>query len=67
MRPMSDYAKDLQHSGMIARDLDKTIDFYTNNLGFELVGTYHNDENRCVFLHLGHFDHRDPGRTNLRP
>ena len=54
MRPMSDYTKDLQHSGMIARDLDETIDFYTNKLGFELVGIYPNGENRCAFLRLGH-------------
>ena len=54
MEPMSDYAKDLQHSGMIARDLDETINFYTNKLGFELVGIYPNGENRCAFLRLGH-------------
>ena len=54
MKPMSGYAKDPQHSGMIARDLDETIDFYTDKLGFELVGIYPNDENRCAFLRLGH-------------
>ena len=37
-KPMSAFTTDLQHSGMIARDLDETIAFYTEKLGFELAG-----------------------------
>lgn len=54
MRPMSQFTTDFQHSGMIAKDLDETIDFYTQKLGFELVGIFPNGENRCAFLRLGH-------------
>ncbi|WEV64867.1 VOC family protein [Bifidobacterium sp. ESL0732] len=54
MKPMSDFTTDLQHSGMPAKDLDETIEFYTKKLGFELVGVYPNGENRCAFLRYGH-------------
>ena len=30
-KPMSAFTTDLQHSGMIARDLDETIAFYTES------------------------------------
>ena len=53
-KPMTAFTTDLQHSGMIARDLDETIEFYTKKLGFELVGVYPNGENRCAFLRYGH-------------
>lgn len=52
--PMSRFTTDLQHSGMIARDLDETIAFYTDKLGFELVGVFPNGANRCAFLRYGH-------------
>lgn len=51
-KPMSAFTTDLQHSGMIARDLDETIAFYTEKLGFELAGLFHNGDNRCAFLRL---------------
>ena len=46
-KPMSEFTTDLQHSGMPAKDLDETIEFYTKKLGFELAGLFHNGENRC--------------------
>ena len=33
-KPMSEFTTDLQHSGMPAKDLDETIEFYTKKLGF---------------------------------
>ena len=54
MQTMSAFTTDFQHSGMIARDLDETIDFYTNKLGFGVAGIFHNGENRCAFLRYGH-------------
>lgn len=53
-KSMSAFTTDLQHSGMIARDLDETIAFYTEKLGFELAGLFHNGDNRCAFLRYGH-------------
>ena len=53
-KPMTAFTTDLQHSGMIAKDLDETIAFYTETLGFELAGVFHNGENRCAFLRYGH-------------
>ena len=53
-KPMTAFTTDLQHSGMIARDLDETIEFYTKKLGFEVAGIFHNGENRCAFLRYGH-------------
>ena len=53
-KPMTAFTTDLQHSGMIAEDLDETIAFYTETLGFELAGVFHNGENRCAFLRYGH-------------
>lgn len=53
-QPMTDFTTDLQHSGMPARDLDETIRFYTEKIGFKLVGVYHNGDNRCAFLRYGH-------------
>ena len=53
-KKMTEFTTDLQHSGMIAKDLDETIKFYTETLGFELAGLYHNGENRCAFLRYGH-------------
>ena len=43
-KPMTAFTTDLQHSGMIARDLDETIEFYTKKLGFEVA----------AFLRYGH-------------
>ncbi|WEV74379.1 VOC family protein [Bifidobacterium sp. ESL0798] len=54
MKPMSDFTTDFQHSGMPAKDLDETIEFYTKKLGFELVGLFPNGKNRCAFLRYGH-------------
>ncbi len=53
-KAMSEFTTDLQHSGMPAKDLDETIEFYTKKLGFELSGLFHNGENRCAFLRYGH-------------
>ena len=36
-KPMTAFTTDLQHSGMIAKDLDETIEFYTKKLGFEVA------------------------------
>ena len=41
-------------SGMSAKDLDETIEFYTKKHGFEVAGIFHNGENRCAFLRYGH-------------
>ncbi|WP_425605048.1 VOC family protein [Bombiscardovia apis] len=51
---MTEFTRDLQHSGMIARDLDETIAFYTEKIGFELAGIFTNGDNRCAFLRYGH-------------
>ena len=53
VKPMTTFTIDLQHSGMIARDLDETIEFYSKKLGFELRGVYPNGENRCALLGYG--------------
>ncbi|WP_286027605.1 VOC family protein [Bifidobacterium ruminantium] len=53
-KPMTAFTTDFQHSGMIAKDLDETIEFYTKKLGFEVAGIFHNGENRCAFLRYGH-------------
>ena len=37
-KPMTAFTTDLQHSGMIAKDLDETIKFYREVMGFELAG-----------------------------
>ncbi|KFJ05418.1 VOC family protein [Bifidobacterium tsurumiense] len=50
---MSAYTSGFQHSGMPAKDLDETIEFYTKTLGFELAGLFHNGDNRCAFLRYG--------------
>lgn len=52
--PMTAFTTDFQHSGMPARDLDETIEFYTKKLGFELAGLFMNGANRCAFLRYGH-------------
>lgn len=39
-KAMSEFTTDLQHSGMPAKDLDETIEFYTKKLGFELAGRF---------------------------
>lgn len=52
--PMTRFTTDFQHSGMPAKDLDETIKFYTETLGFELAGLFHTGENRCAFLRYGH-------------
>jgi catechol 2,3-dioxygenase-like lactoylglutathione lyase family enzyme len=52
--PMTRFTTDLQHSGMPAKDLDETIKFYTETLGFELAGLFRNGSNRCAFLRYGH-------------
>ena len=49
-KPMSEFTTDLQHSGMPAKDLDETIEFYTKKLGVELEGLIHIEENRCAIL-----------------
>ncbi|WP_407923179.1 VOC family protein [Bifidobacterium aemilianum] len=51
---MTAFTTDLQHSGMPAKDLDETIRFYTEVMGFELAGLFHNGDNRCAFLRYGH-------------
>ncbi len=61
-KPMSEFTTDLQHSGMPAKDLDETIEFYTKKLGFELAGLFHNGENRCAFLRYGHLTIENLGR-----
>lgn len=38
MTVMTEFTTDLQHSGMVSKDLDATIDYYTNKIGFKLVG-----------------------------
>lgn len=53
-QPMTAFTTDFQHSGMPAKDLDETIEFYTTKLGFEVAGIFHNGENRCAFLRYGH-------------
>ena len=53
-KPMTVFTTDLQHSGMIAKDLDETIKFYREVMGFELAGLFMNGENRCAFLRYGH-------------
>ena len=53
-KPMTAFTTDLQHSGMIAKDLDETIKFYREVMGFELAGLFMNGENRCAFLRYGH-------------
>ena len=53
-KPMTAFTTDFQHSGMVAKDLDETIAFYTEKLGFEIAGIFHNGENRCAFLRYGH-------------
>ena len=53
-KPMTAFTTDFQHSGMIAKDLDETIEFYIKKLGFEVAGIFHNGENRCAFLRYGH-------------
>ena len=52
-KPMSEFTTDLQHSGMPAKDLDETIEFYTKKLGFELAGLFHNGENRSEERRVG--------------
>ena len=37
-KPMTAFTTDFQHSGMVAKDLDETIAFYTEKLGFEGEG-----------------------------
>ena len=37
-KPMTAFTTDFQHSGMVAKDLDETIAFYTEKLGFEIAG-----------------------------
>lgn len=54
MTTMTTFTTDFQHSGMVAKNLDETINFYTKTLGFELAGLFHNGENRCAFLKYGH-------------
>lgn len=53
-QPMTAFTTDFQHSGMPAKDLDETIEFYTTKLGFEVAGIFKNGENRCAFLRYGH-------------
>ena len=43
-KPMTAFTTDFQHSGMVAKDLDETIAFYTEKLGFEVAGIFHNGE-----------------------
>ena len=42
-KPMTAFTTDFQHSGMVAKDLDETIAFYTEKLGFEVAGIFHID------------------------
>jgi catechol 2,3-dioxygenase-like lactoylglutathione lyase family enzyme len=54
MTPMSAFTTDFQHSGMPTKDLDETIAFYTQKLGFTVEGIFPNGANRCAFLRYGH-------------
>ncbi|MFT8649301.1 MAG: VOC family protein [Bifidobacterium psychraerophilum] len=54
MNTMTAYTKDVQHVGLPTTDLDKTIDFYTTIIGFELAGVFRNGDARCAFLRYGH-------------
>ena len=58
-KAMSEFTTDLQHSGMPAKDLDETIEFYTKKLGFELAGLFHNGENPLRIPALRPSDHRN--------
>ena len=60
-KAMSEFTTDLQHSGMPAKDLDETIEFYTKKLGFELAGLFHNGENPLRIPALRPSDHRNVG------
>ncbi|MEO3413006.1 VOC family protein, partial [Bifidobacterium adolescentis] len=51
-KPMTAFTTDLQHSGMIAKDLDETIKFYREVMGFELAGLFMNGENPVSYTHL---------------
>ena len=53
-KAMSEFTTDLQHSGMPAKDLDETIEFYKKQLDFELAGLFHNCDKRGAFLRYGH-------------
>ena len=66
-KPMSEFTTDLQHSGMPAKDLDETIEFYTKKLGFELAGLFHNGENRCAFLRQSMGVSSSPPCRRVRP
>ena len=71
-KPMTAFTTDLQHSGMIAKDLDETIKFYREVMGFELAGLFMNGENRCAFLRYGHLTIKPgkatpPRSTSRRP
>ncbi|KAB7789842.1 glyoxalase [Bifidobacterium leontopitheci] len=55
MAVMTEFTTDLQHSGMVSKDLDATIDYYVNKIGFKLVGRYPFGNNQHVaFLRYGH-------------
>ena len=43
-KPMTAFTTDFQHSGMVAKDLDETIAFYTEKLGFEVAGIFRKGE-----------------------
>ncbi|KRL93711.1 VOC family protein [Levilactobacillus hammesii] len=49
---INDYITGIQHVGIPAIDLDKTMAFY-QSLGFERAGLFHNGKNRCAFMRLG--------------
>lgn len=53
-KPMTAFTTDFQHSGMPAKNLDETIKFYREVMGFEPAGLFMNGENRCAFLRYGH-------------
>lgn len=41
MAQAKDYMKTYHHIGFVVEELDRTIDFYVNKLGFELVSRWH--------------------------
>lgn len=45
----------ITHYGVKVKDMDRSVDFYTNILGFEEAFRIHNDDGslRILYLHIG--------------
>ncbi|MFT8639808.1 MAG: VOC family protein [Bifidobacterium sp.] len=54
MTVMTTFTTDVQHVGLPTSDLDGTIEFYKNVMGFEVAGVFRNGDSRCAFLRYGH-------------